>query len=834
MKIMNEFRQLHNLLKIEVTTLEEAQARFRYAAAYEYQGHKYSATGARYTRKKPALRHAEYQLVMQLVRVMDGKGRSFREEFREAESERDASLREGPVDHKVVEDFQARSSRQQDEARLKRVFHWLPANSIEPLLETAMSEMFGAPTVAADLVESVGARIAAPNLKLFYAALQAQGWADRIRDYAKQVELDDGTRNSDLLGQFLEEESATDDPDERDALASSDEGEVSGIASQASIDAESIDIGHWSKKDEFLSLWGTKNLPQIEFNKHAYVMSLSFKRHQIQYKIKNLLREMSEPARLEGDLLAEKPTFITLSFSLRGAPKLMQKSPGRSLFVRSSDFSSVEAWNHSSLLRVKFAVAALSDSALSALLWTLDSSIRVGMIVPEFSHTYSVVSNLSLPPYSPPMSLRDLSASVRFKLQCLVSKRIIVERDVSQELVEALRDSKHAGTPDGTVCSALNSIEAKGIRCFDIVGQVRSALSSFKQCQLNQSSRSENTHYVSVFHLTITPLRMWCDGPVAEISNRVLRNFPEHKDRFIRVSFKDEDGKSSIRAAGRSLIRDRVLRILESGFTLPIMGLRYSWLVFSSGQLRNHKTWFFAENEALSCSRLRSWMGRFDGIYNVALFSSRLGQALSSTYPTIEMKPDEERRMPDVKRNGYCFSDGVGTVSMEMAKDIAKCLPIHQHDLPPSAFQIRLGGVKGVISVDPRLSGRIINIRPSMDKFPSQHRNIEVISWAKSIPAHLNRQLILILSDLGVPDEVFLEAQATALQRVHAVKQLGDSKSPVATATQIDLLESTWRAKNKLDSLPARAVQMLRAGFSPHEEPFLFSTAKPLAPLREP
>jgi len=119
---------------------------------------------------------------------------------------------------------------------------------------------------------------------------------------------------------------------------------------------------------------------------------------------------------------------------------------------------------------------------------------------------------------------------------------------------------------------------------------------------------------------------MICEGPIAEMSNRVLRAFPNEKSRFVRVSFKEEDVKSSIKGAGKSAIRERVGKILNQGFDLTFLGMDFSFFVFSSGQLRGHKAWFFSEGSDLTCEQLRQWMGKFDKIFNVAMYSSRLGQ----------------------------------------------------------------------------------------------------------------------------------------------------------------------------------------------------------------
>jgi hypothetical protein len=44
----------------------------------------------------------------------------------------------------------------------------------------------------------------------------------------------------------------------------------------------------------------------------------------------------------------------------------------------------------------------------------------------------------------------------------------------------------------------------------------------------------------------------------------------------------------------------------------------------------------------------------------------------------------------------------------------------------PGAVQIRIGGIKGMLSLDTNFDDDSIGIRPSMIKFPSDHRVLEV------------------------------------------------------------------------------------------------------------
>ena len=81
----------------------------------------------------------------------------------------------------------------------------------------------------------------------------------------------------------------------------------------------------------------------------------------------------------------------------------------------------------------------------------------------------------------------------------------------------------------------------------------------------------------------------------------------------------------------------------------------------------------------------------------------------------------------DVHRNGYVFSDGVGQISPMMAEEVANVLKQHGRLSPhlktnPSAYQLRLQGCKGVLVVNPALSGYKCVVRPaySISSYASQ------------------------------------------------------------------------------------------------------------------
>lgn len=79
-----------------------------------------------------------------------------------------------------------------------------------------------------------------------------------------------------------------------------------------------------------------------------------------------------------------------------------------------------------------------------------------------------------------------------------------------------------------------------------------------------------------------------------------------------------------------------------------------------------------------------------------------------------------------------------------------------------------------------------VYFRESMRKFSAENFSIDVVRTSSNpSPAYLNRQIILLLSTLGVPDRVFLSLQDRMLQRLMALTGEPDK----ACASLMDLNE---------------------------------------------
>ena len=256
----------------------------------------------------------------------------------------------------------------------------------------------------------------------------------------------------------------------------------------------------------------------------------------------------------------------------------------------------------------------------------------------------------------------------------------------------------------------------------------------------------------------------------------------------------------------------RVKRVLTNG--IKIGDRTYEFLACGNSQFREHGAYFFAPLPKLTTEKIRQWMGMFKEIKTVALYTSRLGQCFSTTR-AIHSAQADFKPLPDIRRNGYNFTDGVGRISPFLAHLAASELGILQHSQdPPSVFQIRFGGCKGVLAVSPGSVGRQIHIRKSQYKFPATDDRLEIIRWSQYASANLNRQLILILSALGVPDQIFVQKLQTQLSRLEQA-MTDEAMALAILQKEIDHNQMTLTV-----------ASMIFDGFQRTGEPFLTSLLK--------
>ncbi len=254
---------------------------------------------------------------------------------------------------------------------------------------------------------------------------------------------------------------------------------------------------------------------------------------------------------------------------------------------------------------------------------------------------------------------------------------------------------------------------------------------------------------------------------------------------------------------------------------LVVAGRKFNFLAYSNSALRQHSVWFVADFEhpelgRVTASTIRRGLGNFNRIITCpARVGARMSQAFTSTDSTIiaekiELIPDITSQVYDVRLGKVTtvnFTDGIGTISKETVEKITRELEersfvkrrqrlMNSH----SAFQIRLGGHKGMLSVDYTHHGPSIRIRDSMTKFKSDDfQFIEVAqTFERPKPAYLNRPLIMILETLGVRAETFKRLQD---EMISSVKKAAGSLEGAHTLLQTYNLGRALKVPQVLSNL---------------------------------
>ncbi|KAJ9641492.1 hypothetical protein H2199_005462 [Coniosporium tulheliwenetii] len=399
----------------------------------------------------------------------------------------------------------------------------------------------------------------------------------------------------------------------------------------------------------------------------------------------------------------------------------------------------------------------------------------------------------------------NLDFEVRYQLEVCLSHGYLNEYNLSPEFIHRL-----ASLGPSIAQDTLEQVADLKLRVYD-------PMDVFKIHVSGGSSRKKIPPYCCYTRAaTVTPTMIYYASPTVETSNRVIRDYSNMEDRFLRVKFTDE--KDEGRLNGRSdrehdEILRRVKRTMQQG--IIIGKRRYEFLAFGNSQFREHSAYFFAPTPEWDADNIRIDMGKFRHIQEVAKNAARVGQCFSTTRAVRGMKV-KIKRLDDVsvQYNGkpLTFTDGVGKISLFLAQMISSEFDYpNAFEDPPSVFQFRLGGCKGILAVAPDAVATDVHIRESQYKFPAMHEGLEVIRVSFFATATLNRQIILVLTALGVPDRVFLKMQ----QNILADFEVAMRDSMVA----LRLLQKNIDA-NQMTLIIA---SMVLDGFMSSTEPFMMS-----------
>ena len=406
----------------------------------------------------------------------------------------------------------------------------------------------------------------------------------------------------------------------------------------------------------------------------------------------------------------------------------------------------------------------------------------------------AVISRLEQFPFEVAFQLermaRDITMDLRELLAFCPCVDQLLDSSDAGHVVDLLRhlDVQLKATPEQELVSTY-------LRCLDTFVPPTMAFSS-----------SQNDKF-ECYHVVVTPSTVILDGPFPERKNRVLRQYPDHTSHFLRVIFSEEGGRLQYRldrdVDGETFIKHRVGSILNNGLT--VAGRHFHFLAYSQSGLKSHSVWLMRPFDiagprgvqTVTATSIIKDLGSFTGlehdpmlVYCPARYAARISQAFTSTEAAVTMDAEEVFPIRDMLDSSgkRSFTDGVGTISPDLADEIWTELQLvsrryaGSRQPAPRAFQIRFMGSKGMLSVDHTLTGRTICIRPSMEKFLSEHRQIEV-AMVVNKPGEfcLNRPLIMLLENLGAAGgyEYFKRLQDRVINETKEATQSLDSAARV-------------------------------------------------------
>nr|XP_043618244.1 RNA-dependent RNA polymerase 2 [Erigeron canadensis] len=523
-----------------------------------------------------------------------------------------------------------------------------------------------------------------------------------------------------------------------------------------------------------------------------------------------------------------EPNAVLLK--LKHAPKLYQRMSGSNVsprfssdryhvckedfeftWVRTTDFSSKKSIGQSCTLCLEFTEGGPMLNSFASLPNYIKDLVMLTLKDVEVFHSSSDIV---------PLVKSQLEASlpyeILFQLNSLVQTQKLSLASVDDDLIEFI-----ISQDQDSVMKVLKRMHKSHTTCYDPITYIMdrvNPLSKTAKSSFHSKSPGQNK-IMSIHRVYITPTKIYCLGPELEASNYIVKHYAEYASDFLRVTFVDEDwGKLQPNVISVSLqqgifskpqktaVYNRALHIMKNGFCIG--SKKFEFLAFSASQLRSNSVWMFASNEHVTAESIRNWMGCFTKIRSISKCAARMGQLFSTSKQTIEVPPHHVETIPDieVKTDGvdYCFSDGIGKISLSFAKEVASRYGLKH---TPSAFQIRYGGYKGVIAVD-RNSFKKLSLRKSMQKFDSKNRMLNITKYSESQSCYLNREIVTLMSTLGVEDNAFLALQDAQLRVINAMLYSREDALMV-----LDGLGS-YDVKDIL-------VKMLLQGYEPNREPYL-------------
>ncbi|KAF4472950.1 RNA-dependent RNA polymerase [Fusarium albosuccineum] len=212
-----------------------------------------------------------------------------------------------------------------------------------------------------------------------------------------------------------------------------------------------------------------------------------------------------------------------------------------------------------------------------------------------------------------------------------------------------------------------------------------------------------------VFDVVVHPSHVEIQGPIDPPTNSITDQYRDIIERFLRVRFVDNNTRPLGAEPGVSLeeILGRLSQVLAGrGQLFPLLPdlTEFEFLGYSMSGLKKRKAvWFFQRQNDLDATAIRARIGDWDikrnpGLANhTSKWGARISLAFTESRRVLSLSQDDWDIRDDVGDDpDFPNTDGCGLISPELCDTINRALAPFNF-ASSRAFQIRFGGVKGVV-----------------------------------------------------------------------------------------------------------------------------------------
>jgi hypothetical protein len=379
----------------------------------------------------------------------------------------------------------------------------------------------------------------------------------------------------------------------------------------------------------------------------------------------------------------------------------------------------------------------------------------------------------------------ELPFNVKYSLEALISysfhfiDSLTFNKISPQEFIQIIKQFCEINST--AVESSLNDLQ-KSVENGLAINPYFDFIELFISHNVIKSQKWTNSSVMFVRRCILTPTRLLLLPALPLQQSRFLRTC--NPDYAIRVLIKDEDFQLLSFSACKTSLPEQhpfvnrmkqflsriIVKRLKDG--ISIGGRIYKLVGASTSQLRDHGLVLYARDDRQrEAQQICQEIGLLSGILNAAKFISKIGLSMSQSrgfvpnVNCVEMIDDITGGEHQKTGLPYVFSDGVGMISQQMAQKLMLALN-RNYNYIPSAFQIRFAGFKGILVLNPELEGERILMRPSMKKFESNSKDLDILKVSEPRSVYLNRPLITILNQMGVTNGQLLRLQFERLREL--------------------------------------------------------------------